>query len=90
MKALLRDRITVVWGALIVLTLFSWELGTDHGISDAKLASAIVLVVAFVKLRFVGRSFMELRDAPIPLLAIFEGWVVVVGTAVVVMFVAGS
>jgi hypothetical protein len=38
----------------------------------------IIFVVAFVKVRFVGLYFMELRQAPVILRSLFEGWCVVV------------
>lgn len=83
---LLRSPITAVWFFLIFATLVSWYLGTDHAIDDADAAGAAVLVVAFVKVRFVGMYFMELRHAPIPLRAIYEGWCLVVCAVVIGMF----
>ena len=32
----------------------------------------MILVIAFVKIRFIGLYFMELRDAPPALRAVFE------------------
>ncbi|WP_354698551.1 hypothetical protein DSM112329_04234 [Paraconexibacter sp. AEG42_29] len=86
MADLLRTRATAVWGVLVLATLLSWWLGTDHGFDDPDAAGALVLAVAFAKLRYVGLDFMEIRDAPRWLRAIFEGWVATVATAVVVMF----
>lgn len=68
----------VVWVGLIVATLVSYWLGSDHGLSSAEARTLIILVVAFVKVRFVGLYFMELRGAPIVLRSLFEGWCVVV------------
>lgn len=87
MVALLRSPITVVWVALVALTGMSLWLGTDHGFNSVELASVVVLVVAFIKVRLVGMYFMELRDAPIALRALFEGWCIVVCIAVVTMFI---
>jgi len=83
---LLKNRTTVVWGALVALTIVSWQLGT-HG-SSHQLATTIITAVAFTKVRFVGMYFMELRDAPLPLRLIFEGYCVLVGLAVIVMYLA--
>jgi len=85
---LLRNIITAVWGALIAATLVSWWLGTEHGVSDVQTASVLILLVAFVKVRFVGLYFMELRHAPIPLRLLFEGWCAVVSSTVIVMYLA--
>jgi hypothetical protein len=85
--ALLKNRITAVWLGLIIATLISWRIGTDHGV-HASLATAVVLVVAFVKVRFVGAYFMELRAAPAWLRAAFEAYCLVVCTALIVMYLA--
>lgn len=63
---LLRTRTTAVWVLLTVATLLSWTLGTHHGLAIA------ILVIAFVKIRFVGLYFMELRGAPPVLRVVFE------------------
>jgi len=76
-SAVLRNRISAVWAVLIAATVLSWWLG-DHGVRDAGLASLLVLFVAFAKVCAVGMYFMELRDAPIPLRLVFQGWCVIV------------
>jgi heme/copper-type cytochrome/quinol oxidase subunit 4 len=76
--ALLRTRSTPVWFLLIAATLLSFWLGTDHGLSSAEARSIVIFVVSFVKIRFVGLYFMELREAPIVLRSIFEGYCLVV------------
>lgn len=86
--ALLRSVTSVVWLALVALTLVSWWLGTDHGVGDADTASVLVLLVAFAKVRFVGLYFMDLRLAPLALRLLFEGWCGAVCTVLVVMFLA--
>jgi hypothetical protein len=86
---LLRSRISLVWLALVVATLISWRVGTDNGLHP-HLASTIVLLVAFLKVRFVGAYFMELRDAPLPLRLIFDGYCLIVCTVLVVMYVAAT
>jgi heme/copper-type cytochrome/quinol oxidase subunit 4 len=68
-------------------TVVSWVLGTSHGIHDRTLASIAILIIAFVKVRFVGLYFMELREAPNPLRALFETYCVVACTIVVAVFV---
>ena len=58
-----------VWaiaGTLAALTLFSYWLGTGHGIHDAQVVGVIVLFTAYVKARFVMLHFMEVRYAPVP------------------------
>lgn len=86
---LAKSRISLVWLVLIAATLISWKVGTDHGV-HAHLATVIVLLVAFIKVRFVGLYFMELREAPLPLRFIFEGYCVVVCTTLIIMYLAGG
>jgi hypothetical protein len=72
---LLRTRTSAIWLVLMAATLLSWSLGTDpsRGLSHGhSLAALSILVIAFVKIRFIGRYFMDLRDAPPALRAVFE------------------
>jgi hypothetical protein len=70
MLALMRNRAGVSWLILVVATLASFALGTDHG--TGALVVVVVLAIAAIKVRLVGLDFMELRHAPIPLRAAFE------------------
>ena len=71
---MLRTRATGIWTILVLATTLSWVLGSESGFGTDghKIASVVILVVALFKVRLVGLYFMELRDAPIPLRAIFE------------------
>lgn len=60
----------MVWAILVVATLVSWAVGSEHGTGSA--IAVVVLGVATVKVRFVGLDFMELRRAPLVLRAAFE------------------
>jgi len=85
MPVLTRTAVTPVWAGLILATAISWWLGHDQGLGadNLELATCLVMVVSFIKVRFVGLYFMELRHAPVWLRAAFEGWVVVVCAAVI-------
>jgi hypothetical protein len=86
---LLRSASTLVWLFLVAATVVSWALGTDHGfVDDTTAASTIVLVVAFIKVRFVGLYFMELKDAPVPLRVLLEVWCWVVCALTLSFFLA--
>jgi len=87
--SLFRQRVTLVWLGLVCVTGVSWWLGTDHSAAH-KLATIVVLGVAFTKVRFVGMYFMELRGAPLPLKLIFQGWCVVVCTTLLIMYLVGG
>jgi hypothetical protein len=72
LRGLLRGPFMVVWFILIAATLLVWYLGAEQGVRNIHLATVLILIIAFIKWRFVGLYFMELRDAPVPLRLIFE------------------
>lgn len=67
-------RVAVVWLVLLAATFLSWE--SAHSAGGYRLASTVVLLIAFLKARLIGWEFMELRTAPRVLRFIFEAWVV--------------
>ena len=81
-----RDRITVVWAVLMIATAISWLLGIGHAVTH-EYAGVAILIIAFLKIHFVGAYFMELRNAPRPLLIAFDCWVVTVLVTLVLLFV---
>jgi hypothetical protein len=87
-RAPLRDAVSVVWALLVAATCISWAVGADHGNGHAarQLATAIVLLVAFIKVRMVGMYFMELRYAPAVLRTLFDAWCLLVGGGVLAMY----
>jgi len=87
-KGLLRGPFMVVWFILIAATLLSWHLGADHGIQNHRIATVLIMLVAFIKVRFVGLYFMELRDAPARLRLLFEMHCVVVCSVVEGVYLA--
>jgi Prokaryotic Cytochrome C oxidase subunit IV len=87
MTALLRTPATAVWVVLITATGVSWALGTQHGMHSHQLASAIILLIAFIKVRLVGMYFMELREAPNVLRGLFEAYCLVVCTLLLAVFI---
>lgn len=72
------------WLLLVGLTLFSCWLGEGHG--PGEIATIAVLVVAFFKVIVVGAHFMELRAAPLAMRLIFNGWAVVICTALIALY----
>ncbi|WP_266049706.1 cytochrome C oxidase subunit IV family protein [Mycolicibacterium sp. J2] len=88
LKTLLRDRTTIVWFVLVAATLASWTLGVGHEL-PARYAAVGIIVIAFVKVHFVGRYFMELRDAPTALKAVFGAWNVAVAALLIGLYIFG-
>jgi hypothetical protein len=58
-------------------------LGADHGIPNATLSAATVLLIGFIKAWLVGRYYMETRETTIVLRTIFDAWVAVSTVATV-------
>jgi hypothetical protein len=73
--SLFRARSTVVWIVLLVATIVSWAVGSEHGTGST--IAVVVLGVAVFKVRYVGLDFMELRQAPLLLRGVFECYCVV-------------
>jgi caa(3)-type oxidase subunit IV len=87
MTALFRTPATAVWLLLITATGVSWALGTQHGMHGHQLASVIILLIAFIKVRLVGLYFMELREAPNILRGLFEAYCLIVCAVLVGVFI---
>lgn len=78
------DRPTLIWGLLMLATALSWTLGRGPLASDA-FAAAGVIAIAFLKARWIGLDFMELRTAPTALRLGFEAWILTTCTILIVM-----
>jgi hypothetical protein len=91
---LLRTRTTIVWLILILATLLTWSLGGAHhtpGLGGGhSLAGFSILLIAFIKIRFIGMYFMELRHAPIVLRGAFEAYCAVTCGVLIVLFAASQ
>ena len=77
LQSKITTRITVIWVGLIVATGLSYQFGHGLGFGEQyQYATAAILIISFVKIRFVFLDFMELRTAPLPLRLAFEVWAV--------------
>lgn len=85
LASLLRDKITLIWLVLIVATLSSWLLGVGHELPTTP-AAVVIVLIAFLKVHFVGRYFMEIRHAPVALATIFSVWTGVVALALIGLY----
>jgi Prokaryotic Cytochrome C oxidase subunit IV len=66
----LRSHVVIyVWFRLIAATLLSYWLGAEPSLGSILVRSILILIVAIIKVRFVGMYFMELWTAPLPLRA---------------------
>jgi hypothetical protein len=86
MTQLARTTVTPVWFLLVAATVVSWLLGANYGPGNHHAATVTVMVVAFIKVRFVGLYFMELRHAVPALRLAFEAWVALFTILVIAMY----
>jgi hypothetical protein len=83
----MRARMVVIWLLLVAATLFSLSLFEESGhLQVSHYVGVAVIAVAFVKVRFIGLDFMELRRAPKPLRIAFEAWVLVIAGTLMTMY----
>jgi heme/copper-type cytochrome/quinol oxidase subunit 4 len=79
--SLLRERVTLVWLGLVVLTcVTTW--GLSKNLFTPAVAVVGIFLIAAMKVRYVILDFMELRNAPIPVRVAFEAWPVVVAVMI--------
>jgi len=72
------------WLVLIVATGITWYLGEVGAAGTAAIVA--MLVIAFVKGRLVILDFMELREAPLMWRLLLEGWLVFVGSLILLAY----
>ncbi len=90
MRDLLTLKITPLWIVLILATALSWKFGHGFGFGEQiHHATVAVVLIAFIKVRFVFLDFMELRTAPLPLRLAFEAWTIIVAGAIIVLYWPG-
>lgn len=79
--------ITVVWAVLVLATVATFVVGAEHLIESRKIATALVIGIAAVKVRLVGIHFMELREAPLALRLVFEAYCALLFVVLTVLYV---
>ena len=80
MRAIFWNRITALWLLLFAATTLSWS--SIYAGEEYHPIAAMIIIIAFVKVRFIGLDFMELRHAPVPLRLAFEIWLVTICCAI--------
>jgi heme/copper-type cytochrome/quinol oxidase subunit 4 len=79
--SVLRERVTMVWLGLVVLTcVTTWVLSKD--LFSPAVAVVGIFLIAALKVRYVMLDFMELRHAPLPVRVAFEAWPAVVAVVI--------
>lgn len=72
------------WLVLIIATGVTWYLGEVGAAGTAAIVA--MLVIAFIKGRLVILDFMELRGAPRLWRTLLEGWLIVVGSLILLAY----
>jgi len=78
MSSLIWSRTTVIWLLLVVATGLSWGMGQGVGAFDVQIVSVAIIIVTFVKVRFVIFEFMEIRGAPTWMHRVGNGWIMLI------------
>ena len=81
---LLANPLHRAWLVLMLATLLTWWLG-EIGAAGTR-AIATMLVIAFIKGRLVILDFMELRHAPRLWRFLLEGWMLLVGSLILLAY----
>jgi Prokaryotic Cytochrome C oxidase subunit IV len=88
-----KRRALIVWLLLVAITLGYLALDRSVDGQGAYRASSVVttvaIVAALVKVRFIFREFMQVRNAPVVLLALTDLWVLVIGGTLLGSYFAG-
>ncbi len=82
--ALLKNPLHRAWLILMIATAITWYLGEVGAAGTGAIVS--MLLIAFVKGRLVILDFMELRNAPRMWRLLLEGWMLLVGSLILLAY----
>ncbi len=85
------QKITLVWIGLVLATGLSWQFGHGFGFGDnTRFATIAIIVISFLKVRFIVLDFMEVRTAPKALRVALETWLVLVCATLIFLYWSGT
>lgn len=91
MRPLILQKITLVWIGLVLATGLSWQFGHGFGFGDnIPYGTVAVIVISFIKVRFIMLDFMEVRTAPLALRVALETWCVLVCATLIFLYWSGT
>ncbi len=84
-------RLLVVWVILASLTLgYLWiDHSADGLLRSSAVVTSSVIVIALIKVRIIFREFMEVRQAPVLLCRLTDGWVILIGASLLGTYFSG-
>jgi len=80
----LRNPAHRAWLILLIATGITWYLGEVGAAGTGAIIA--MLAIAFVKGRLVILDFMELRGAPLMWRLLLEGWLILVGSLILLAY----
>ena len=93
METRVNMRLFVVWLILVAITVAYLGIdraANDHGVATASTAVTVAAIcLALVKVRTIMREFMEVRGAPQALCRLTDFCVVLMGVAMLGVYLAG-
>lgn len=81
----IRNPPVVVGTVLVLATILSWALSFAE-FEAGPVMAVFIVIIAFVKVRLVGRHFMGLRNAPGVLRALFDVYVAAISLAIIAAY----
>lgn len=85
MMELSKDKLFWILLLLLSITLLSWGLSYSAALNE-KNFGALLLVLAFLKVRLIVVHYMEANRAVLPLRIAFESWVIGVGLMTILLY----
>ena len=80
----LHNPINRAWLVLMIATAITWYLGEVGAAGTGAIVG--MLLIAFIKGRLVILDFMELRQAPRMWRLLLEGWMLLVGSLILLAY----
>lgn len=82
--AFLQNSVNRAWVVLMIATAITWYLGEVGAAGTGAIVG--MLLIAFIKGRLVILDFMELREAPKLWRFLLEGWMLLVGSLILLAY----
>lgn len=85
----MKDRLSspfIVWLLLLGATAAAYLTQLEATRDFPRIVGSIILVLAFIKVWLIGMRYMELQHAPFALRLVYQGWVIALGSVLIILF----
>jgi len=93
-NTIINKRLPIAWLVLTLLTMcYLWidhAADGDAARQPSALATTAAIIIALVKVRVIFREFMEVRHAPALLCHLTDGWLLLIGAALLGSYLLGA